>query len=106
MSINVCAYKCAHMSQYISVVIIGFITVTMYNAIVANFWLLFCRMMYCQLSNTALDTGHTGFDTSLLDFTLAISDWMLASQLCSCDQLFKNQLSCCLPSVELCCHSC
>jgi len=78
-------------SQYISVVIIGFITVTMHN--VANFLLLFCRMMYCQLSNIGLDTGHTGFDTSLLDLHCT-SDWMLASQLCSnntCVQHFKNQ---------------
>ena len=83
------------MSQCISVVIIGFVIVTMHNAI-ANFLLLFCRMMYCQLTNIGLDTGHTGFDTSLLDldFTLATSDWMLATQLCSnitCVQLFKNQ---------------
>ena len=81
-NVHECVYECACGSQYISVVIIGFITVTIHNANVTNFLLLFCRMKYCQLSNTGLDNGHTGFDTRLLDFTLATSNWMLANQRC------------------------
>ena len=120
-SVHACAYNCACVSQYISVVIIGFIIVTMHNTIVANFLLFFCRMMYCQLSNIGLDTGHTGFDTSLLDWIYISHFWLDAGQqLCSnntCVELFKSQQIDSLVSsynklyfhvffFELCCHSC
>ena len=108
--VHVCACVCIQVCMCVTVN--GFITVTMHNAIVPDFLLLFCRMMYCQLSNIGLDTGHTEFDTSLLDldFTLATC-WPVSSALIIhvFNFVIINKSILLLPAIYISlffCHSC